>query len=95
LIVKELHLRHYRNYGSCELFFKPGIHLFIGNNAQGKTNLLEALYVLAFGKSHRTSKDKELIKWREDYALLQARIQTRNSEIPLSQEAQRQRRTST
>ena len=42
------------------------MNVFIGDNAQGKTNILEALYYCSLGKSHRTSKDKELIKWNKE-----------------------------
>ena len=45
------------------------VNVFIGDNAQGKTNILEAIYYCAFAKSHRTSKDKELINWNDDNAL--------------------------
>src|SRR5690625_269040 len=49
-----------------ELEADPQANLIIGANAQGKTNLLEAIYVLALSKSHRTFKDKELMTWGED-----------------------------
>ena len=66
MYVQELSLHQFRNYEELSLTFHPGIHLFIGDNAQGKTNLLEALYVLALAKSHRTSKEKELIIHHKD-----------------------------
>ena len=47
--------------------FPPKINVFIGENAQGKTNLMESIYVLSMAKSHRTSNDKELIRWETDY----------------------------
>lgn len=81
--MKELSLHHYRNYEDVSLSFHPGIHLFIGDNAQGKTNLLESLYVLALVKSHRTSKEKELIKIEKEYALVKGWIEKKHSSIPL------------
>jgi DNA replication and repair protein RecF len=63
--------------------FHPGIHLFIGNNAQGKTNILESLYVLALAKSHRTSKDKELITWNQDFATIQGIVEKKYGALPL------------
>lgn len=66
MILKTLQLRQYRNYEMLELEADPQANLIIGANAQGKTNLLEAIYVLALSKSHRTFKDKELMTWGED-----------------------------
>ena len=60
--VKQLELENYRNYTNQRCQFSDHINIFIGNNAQGKTNLLESLYVLAMTKSHRTHNEKELIK---------------------------------
>jgi DNA replication and repair protein RecF len=55
-------LRNFRNYDDCFLEFSKGVNLFLGQNAQGKTNLLEAIYFLIFGSSFRTKKLQELIK---------------------------------
>src|SRR5699024_7364707 len=54
-----------------------------GENAQGKTNLMEAIYLLALTKSHRTSREKELIQWDEKYAKIEGRIMKRNRTFPL------------
>jgi DNA replication and repair protein RecF len=81
--VKELSLTHYRNYEQLKLTFDPAIHLFIGDNAQGKTNILEALYVLALAKSHRTSKDKEWVSWEKDFAVIKGVIERKHSTVPL------------
>lgn len=83
MYVKELSLIHYRNYEQLKLSFDPTIHLFIGDNAQGKTNILESLHVLALAKSHRTSKDKEWISWNQDYAVIQGIIEKKHSTVPL------------
>lgn len=83
MYVKELSLTHYRNYEQLTLQFHPGIHLFIGNNAQGKTNLLESLYVLGLAKSHRTSKDREWITWKQGYATIQGLIEKKYGTVPL------------
>ena len=48
----------------------PNVNVFMGDNAQGKTNILEAIYYCAFAKSHRTSKDKELINWNGEHAFI-------------------------
>jgi len=68
-------LRHYRNYSEVDLTTDGRVNIFIGNNAQGKTNLLEAIYVLALTKSHRTAKDRELIAWQEEKAIVHGEIE--------------------
>lgn len=83
MYVKQLSLNDYRNYEELELTFHPGIHLFIGDNAQGKTNLLEALYVLALAKSHRTSKDRELIRHDQKFAAIKGLVEKRQGILPL------------
>ena len=60
--ITELVLRSYRNYEELTLSFDAGVQVFLGANAQGKTNIIEALYYGAFGRSHRTSSDAELIR---------------------------------
>ena len=55
----------------------------LGENAQGKTNVMESIYVLAMAKSHRTSNDKELIRWDQEYAKIEGRVQKNNSSLPL------------
>nr|WP_010094621.1 AAA family ATPase [Ornithinibacillus scapharcae] len=72
--IEELKLTNYRNYPKLEIGFDDKVNVIIGENAQGKTNLMEAIYLLAFTKSHRTSKEKELIRWDEDYAKIEGRV---------------------
>ena len=62
--------------------FAPGINVLIGENAQGKTNLLEAIYLLAFTKSHRTAKDRELIGWHQKLARVAAWLSERVAAFP-------------
>jgi len=64
--LKHLSLVTFRNYMTLEIDFDPGVNLLIGSNAQGKTNLLEACHLLATGRSHRTSRDQEMILWQEE-----------------------------
>ena len=66
--ITELTLRSYRSYETMHLAFDPGVQIFLGANAQGKTNIIEALYYAAFGRSHRTSSDAELIRVGADGA---------------------------
>ncbi|MBZ0186943.1 MAG: DNA replication/repair protein RecF [Candidatus Obscuribacterales bacterium] len=66
MLVKTLRVKNFRNYQEEEIAFAPGRTIIIGGNAQGKTNLLEAIEYMAFGKSGRTADDKELIKSGSD-----------------------------
>lgn len=68
-MLRKLVLENFRNYGKLELNFaaKAGLTYLIGDNGQGKTNLLEAIYMLALGKSFRTSDDADLIEWSAEY----------------------------
>ncbi|MDR3560960.1 MAG: DNA replication/repair protein RecF [Negativicutes bacterium] len=61
--VNRLTLRNFRNYVNLELDFIANINIFIGENAQGKTNILESLFIGSFARSHRTSTDDDLIGW--------------------------------
>lgn len=61
--VSKVELRNFRNYDNVSLTFGNELNLFVGNNAQGKTNLLEAIVLIALGKSHRHVKDSELVKF--------------------------------
>ena len=60
MIIESIELKNYRNYENLQLELSPGTNIFYGDNAQGKTNLLEAVYLLTGGKSFRTRFDKEL-----------------------------------
>jgi DNA replication and repair protein RecF len=62
MFLQQLNLTNFRNYENVNLEFSDGINIFYGNNAQGKTNILEGIYFLALTKSHRTNNDNELLK---------------------------------
>lgn len=81
--LTELQLKNFRNYDEVSLEFGDGVHIFIGENAQGKTNLMEAIYTLAMTKSHRTTQDRELIGWQKEEALLKGRVSKKTSTVPL------------
>ena len=72
--LNELHLSNYRNYDSLTLTFEKGLVIFLGENAQGKTNILESIYVLAMTKSHRTSSEQELIRWDTEGARISGSV---------------------
>ncbi|BAL81712.1 putative DNA replication and repair protein RecF [Selenomonas ruminantium subsp. lactilytica TAM6421] len=69
--IYTLRLRNYRNYEALELTFDPNINVFLGPNAQGKTNIIEAVYYASLGHSHRTHTDADLIRWEQPEALVQ------------------------
>lgn len=72
--VQSLHLSQFRNYESLEVAFSPRQNIFLGNNGQGKTNLLEALYFLSHARSHRTATDRELIRQGSPYSAVQVQL---------------------
>lgn len=72
--LAHLTLKNYRNYPAVDTDFSPQINVLIGSNAQGKTNLLESVYVLALARSHRTNNDKELIKFGSEFAKIQGQV---------------------
>ena len=74
-------LRQFRNYESLDLSFDPTCNVICGENAQGKTNLLEAIICLACGKSPRTRSDRELIRFGADGFTLEGRIFSRDREF--------------
>ncbi len=66
--IQALELLNFRNYERAGISLHPGTNVFYGDNAQGKTNLLEALYLAATAKSHRGAKDREMIRFGEEEA---------------------------
>lgn len=65
--IKKIHLINFRNYVNQEIVFSDNVSLIYGENAQGKTNIIEALYLLSTGKSHRTGNTNELIRYGESF----------------------------
>ena len=70
----ELNLRSFRNYDEVHLQFEPGVNLIVGDNAQGKTNLLEAISYLGSGKSFRAMKTSEMVKFGSDFAEIEGKV---------------------
>ena len=68
MIINSIKLKNFRNYESLEAEFSEDINIFYGDNAQGKTNILEAIFLSATTKSHRGSKEREMIRLGEDEA---------------------------
>src|SRR4051794_35119813 len=83
MFIEQLQLRNYRNYEHLEVSFENKVNVILGENAHGKTNVMESIYVLAMAKSHRTSNDKDLIRWDQEYAKIEGRVQKQYSSLPL------------
>lgn len=66
--INKLILRNFRNYPNLTIDFSSKLNIFVGDNAQGKTNILEAIYIGSVGRSHRNNSDEEFIKWDETSA---------------------------
>ena len=74
MYIDNISLVNFRNYDNLTLKLKQGINIIYGNNAQGKTNLLESIYVLALTKSHRSFIDNNLIKNNKDISKIEGNI---------------------
>jgi DNA replication and repair protein RecF len=84
MFLEKLTLQNYRNYTALETTFSSGSNILVGPNAQGKTNLLEAVYLLATTKSLRGARDQELIAWEKESASAVGEVhRTRRSEVAL------------
>lgn len=83
MIVQSAALDGFRNYLHLEAVFSPTVNVICGENAQGKTNLLEAVAYLSTASSHRARYDRELIRFGADNAFLNARVSSRNREFAL------------
>jgi len=74
MFVATLRLRNWRNIESADLTLEPGLTVFVGANAQGKTNILEAVYYLATASSHRTRRNEDLIRWEQPAAHVRGEV---------------------
>ena len=81
--LQQLNLRSFRNYEEVSIDFDPGVNLIVGDNAQGKTNLLEAISYLGSGKSFRALKTSEMVRFGADFAEIDGKIfsQERQQEL--------------
>jgi len=84
MYIKKIELNNFRNYIHLDMDFHKKVNILLGKNAQGKTNLIEAIYITSIGKSFRTSKDNEMIGFNEEFA--RVKILTEKNEEPLELE---------
>ncbi|MBP5684653.1 MAG: DNA replication/repair protein RecF [Bacilli bacterium] len=73
--IEHIKLLNFRNYDQLELDFNPRINIFIGNNGQGKTNILESVYVLSLSKSNRSGQDADLIEFNKEYLTISGKVE--------------------
>ena len=78
MYIKKIRLKNFRNYEDEFVELKPGINVFYGDNAQGKTNILESIYLSSMGKSFRTKKDKELIKIGKENSVIEVEYEKKD-----------------
>ncbi|QOY37392.1 DNA replication/repair protein RecF [Anaerobacillus isosaccharinicus] len=83
MYINDLTLTNYRNYKKEHVTFENNVNVILGENAQGKTNVMEAIYVLGLAKSHRTTRDRELIYWDEEYAKIEGSVKKRTGPLTL------------
>ncbi len=80
MIIESMELLNYRNYESLKIDFDSGTNIFYGDNAQGKTNVLEAVYLCCTAKSHRGAKDREIIRFDQEESHIKLHI--RKNDVP-------------
>ena len=80
MFLSSIQLQGYRNYHQLHCVFSPGINLFTGANAQGKTNLIESIYYLSIGRAYRQAADEQLIQWGRDAFSIHGYTERKNRE---------------
>ena len=83
MVIKSLKLKNYRNYDLLDLTFDPKTNILYGDNAQGKTNILEALYLSGTTKSHRGTKDRDIIQFGHDESHLDTIVEKKGITFPI------------
>lgn len=83
MIIKSLELTDYRNYEDLKIEFDPGTNILYGDNAQGKTNILESIYLSATTKSHKGTKDKDIINFKKEEAHIKSIVEKEGIETKI------------
>ena len=81
--IKRLKVENFRNLEKLDIKFSDGVNIIYGNNAQGKTNIIEAIYIFSFGRSFRANRDIELLKFDEEYFLSNIEIMKKDRELDM------------
>lgn len=91
MIVKSLELNNFRNYETLKIDFESGTNILYGNNAQGKTNILEAIYLSGTTKSHKGSKDKEIIRFEQDESHIRTFVEKQGKQFQIDMHLKKNR----
>ena len=91
MFIESVELNNFRNYENLKIEFDPGTNLLWGMNAQGKTNILESLYLCGTTKSHRGSKDKDMVRLGQDEGHIRMMIMKNDNEIRIDMHLKKQR----
>lgn len=83
MLLKKIELVNFRNYEQLSLSFAPGFNFIAGDNAQGKSNLLESIVYLSTGKSYRGAHDAHLLRWQGDFFLIRGKIESNGRDFLL------------
>ena len=83
MVIKSLELSNFRNYAFLDMNFDKGTNILYGDNAQGKTNILEAIYLCATTKSHRGTKDRDIVNFDEEEAHIRTYLEKDGDEIKI------------
>ena len=80
MVIESIELKNYRNYEELHMELNQGTNILYGDNAQGKTNILESAYVCCTSKSHRGAKDRDIIRFGQDESHI--KLQIRKNDVP-------------
>ena len=83
MIIKSLEASDFRNYDNLKIDFSSGTNILYGDNAQGKTNILEAVFLTGTTKSHKGSHDSDIISFGKDYGVIRALFDKNNVEYKI------------
>ena len=92
MFIENIKLENFRNYEKQEIEFDKNINIIYGDNAQGKTNILEAIFICSLGKSFRTNRDKELINKEKEYSKIEMISSKEDREVKINFEIQEKKK---
>src|SRR5690554_2975516 len=78
MIVNSLKIKNYRNFNEAEIELNDSLNIFIGDNGQGKTNLMESIYLASIGRTFRLNSENELINFHENKSIIEINLQKNN-----------------
>ena len=84
MIIQKIHLQNFRNFSELKTSFSDTVNIFYGNNGSGKTNLLEAIFVLCLGRSHRAAVETVLVKSDSDFYRIEGDVKHDDNKIEIA-----------